>query len=293
MSSREPTEAVQGSPLRDLCVPSASAAASAHRLVATSEVRVPLAESLAAQASRRGWSVQAFYLGAWLLAQHAWRGADEWVIGAPAQAGVPDPAVAWLVRTFVVPSGTTVGEWLAQADRTLAQPPAHSAAMPDVESCWLQADDSAVDVQLAALAPAAPLTIALASSSPQRTRLMASVPPSLMEAEVEAARAQAMVDSVVWVAEALLAQLDQPLAQIQTLTPDQRQRLLTGWHPPMLPKAPALTVHAMFSQQAQRHGDAIALVCGGERLSYRELDRRSDRIAARLVRRSAWSARST
>ena len=46
---------------------------------------------------------------------------------------------------------------------------------------------------------------------------------------------------------------------------------------------PSRTIHALFEEAAQRTPDADAAVCGGERLSYRELDRRADALAARLV----------
>ncbi|HEY9068270.1 MAG TPA: amino acid adenylation domain-containing protein, partial [Burkholderiaceae bacterium] len=178
-----------------------------------------------------------------------------------------------------MPPDATVVDWLGQVDQTLAMPASRLLApLSGIESCWLPADESAVDPQLASLTPAAPLTITLAASSAGHPRLVASFPPSMMEAP----QAQAVVDSVTGVAEALLVQLDRPLAQVETILPDHARRLFTEWNPPLRPKDPALTVHAVFSEQARRHADAIALACRGERLRYRELDHRSDRMAARL-----------
>ncbi|MFD9129509.1 AMP-binding protein [Kitasatospora sp. NPDC059571] len=45
----------------------------------------------------------------------------------------------------------------------------------------------------------------------------------------------------------------------------------------------AQTVHGLFEQRAAIAPEATAVVCGGVRLSYRELDRRADRLARRLA----------
>ena len=44
----------------------------------------------------------------------------------------------------------------------------------------------------------------------------------------------------------------------------------------------ALAIHDLFVEQAAKHPDAIAIACGGERLTYRELDRRSNQLARYL-----------
>ena len=85
--SSEPDQAAHGSPLRDLFVPPISAAAAAHRLVATSDVKAQVAASLTAEAGRRGWPAETFYLAAWVLIQHQWRGARHVAIGFADKAG--------------------------------------------------------------------------------------------------------------------------------------------------------------------------------------------------------------
>jgi non-ribosomal peptide synthetase component F len=47
--------------------------------------------------------------------------------------------------------------------------------------------------------------------------------------------------------------------------------------------ATAVTIHAMVSDQARRRPDAVAIVSGDVRVTYRALDAWSDRIARRLV----------
>jgi amino acid adenylation domain-containing protein len=42
-------------------------------------------------------------------------------------------------------------------------------------------------------------------------------------------------------------------------------------------------IHELFEEQAARHPDATALICGADRLSYADLDARADRLAGRLA----------
>ncbi|WP_059006311.1 amino acid adenylation domain-containing protein [Streptomyces specialis] len=44
----------------------------------------------------------------------------------------------------------------------------------------------------------------------------------------------------------------------------------------------APTLHQRFAEQAARHGDRVAVTDGGRSLTYRQLDRRADTVAARL-----------
>src|SRR5262249_15379645 len=50
-----------------------------------------------------------------------------------------------------------------------------------------------------------------------------------------------------------------------------------------MPRDPARScVHEMFEHQVERAPEAIALVCGDDRLTYAELNRRANRLARRL-----------
>ena len=62
----------------------------------------------------------------------------------------------------------------------------------------------------------------------------------------------------------------------------ERRRLLDEWNRTRADYPADATVHALFEAQAARTPDAAAVVCRGERLTYRELNERADRLARRL-----------
>ncbi|HEU4456326.1 MAG TPA: amino acid adenylation domain-containing protein, partial [Longimicrobium sp.] len=76
---------------------------------------------------------------------------------------------------------------------------------------------------------------------------------------------------------------DQPLSRIPLGSGEERARVVHAWNDTARPYA-GRTLPDLFRAQAARTPDADAVVFGGGRLSYAELDRRSDALAARLVR---------
>ncbi|MFF4385012.1 amino acid adenylation domain-containing protein, partial [Kitasatospora sp. NPDC001547] len=73
-----------------------------------------------------------------------------------------------------------------------------------------------------------------------------------------------------------------PLSEVRVLTEAEHSRLLTEWNDTAT-EAPADTVVGMFAAQAARTPDAVAIVADGERVSYAELDVRSNRLAQYLL----------
>ncbi|MGV9700199.1 amino acid adenylation domain-containing protein [Streptomyces sp. NPDC003470] len=71
------------------------------------------------------------------------------------------------------------------------------------------------------------------------------------------------------------------LSEIEMLDAGERHRLLTEWNDTAAP-VPAATLHGLFEQRAAQDPDAVALVCGTETLTYRQLDERANRLAHRL-----------
>jgi amino acid adenylation domain-containing protein len=80
----------------------------------------------------------------------------------------------------------------------------------------------------------------------------------------------------------MVAAPESQVADLPLLTEEER-RQLAAWRESVRREHPAGEVlHGLFEAQAARTPEAIALVCGGETLTYADLERRSARLAQRL-----------
>jgi amino acid adenylation domain-containing protein/non-ribosomal peptide synthase protein (TIGR01720 family) len=75
----------------------------------------------------------------------------------------------------------------------------------------------------------------------------------------------------------------QLLADIELPDPTEREQLQSWAHGARATSSSPL-VHRSFETHAAAQPDAVALICGDEQLSYRELNERANRLAARLIR---------
>jgi natural product biosynthesis luciferase-like monooxygenase protein len=78
-----------------------------------------------------------------------------------------------------------------------------------------------------------------------------------------------------------LAQPERPIAQIDLMTADAQAAALRGWNDTNRPVADAC-IHELFEDQATRTPDAVALIYRGQKMTYRELDERTNRLARHL-----------
>lgn len=69
--------------------------------------------------------------------------------------------------------------------------------------------------------------------------------------------------------------------------PVERHQLLHEWNDTSRPRMPEASIHGMFEAQAAKTPDAVAVVFGTERMTYRELDRRASALASVLRRHGA------
>ena len=67
------------------------------------------------------------------------------------------------------------------------------------------------------------------------------------------------------------------------ILPDAEQSLLASFNPSRVDYPRQRSFIDLFEEQAERVPDAIAVRCGGEDMSYRELDNRANHVAGRLL----------
>ena len=103
----------------------------------------------------------------------------------------------------------------------------------------------------------------------------------------ERATIERMAGHFCMLSSALTAQPDAPVATRQMLTPQEQRHLLEDLNRTSHGFPLQSSYATLFTRQAQRHPDRVAAVCGNQRLSYRELDERSTRIARALQAQGA------
>jgi amino acid adenylation domain-containing protein len=72
-----------------------------------------------------------------------------------------------------------------------------------------------------------------------------------------------------------------PISRQPLLLPEE-QEMLKQWNDTAADHPRTQSIHGLFERQAQRTPDALALVWGSERITYRDLDQRANQVAHRL-----------
>jgi amino acid adenylation domain-containing protein len=88
--------------------------------------------------------------------------------------------------------------------------------------------------------------------------------------------------------ESIVAHPDQRLTDYSLMVPEEQQ-LLADWNATNVDYPRDLCLHELFEMQAERTPDAVALISGEERISYRELNERANRVAHHLLKLGADS----
>ncbi len=101
----------------------------------------------------------------------------------------------------------------------------------------------------------------------------------------EGATIERMLGHFRALADAMAADPDRPVADIDILPPAERARVLEEWNDTERSYPAGLRVHDLFAAQAARTPDAVAVSWRGEHTTYAELERRSARLANALRRR--------
>jgi amino acid adenylation domain-containing protein len=91
-----------------------------------------------------------------------------------------------------------------------------------------------------------------------------------------------LVDHLRTVLEAMLSAPDQAVSTLPLLPDHERQRILVEWNATAQEYPRDACVHELVRAQAQRTPDATAVIAGDAELTYRELERRSNKLARHL-----------
>ncbi|WP_186032300.1 non-ribosomal peptide synthetase, partial [Burkholderia gladioli] len=98
----------------------------------------------------------------------------------------------------------------------------------------------------------------------------------------DAATIARMAAHFVRLLDALAERPDARLADLVLLAPDEREQLVVTWNDTAAPYPRELTLDRLFEAQVERTPDAVAVVDETESVSYRELNRRANRLAHQL-----------
>ncbi|SCX63279.1 non-ribosomal peptide synthase domain TIGR01720/amino acid adenylation domain-containing protein, partial [Nitrosospira sp. Nsp1] len=82
--------------------------------------------------------------------------------------------------------------------------------------------------------------------------------------------------------EGVVAKAEGRLSELPLLSSTERQQLLVEWNATAATFPRDGCIHTLFESQAARTPDAVALEAGNERLTYAQLNRQADRLAAHL-----------
>jgi surfactin family lipopeptide synthetase A len=85
--------------------------------------------------------------------------------------------------------------------------------------------------------------------------------------------------------DSIAANPDQRISRLDLLTPLEEREIRVHWNDTAEAYPADQVLHRLFAQQAERTPDAAALVVGSDRLTYRELDSRTNQLAAYLRQR--------
>jgi amino acid adenylation domain-containing protein/non-ribosomal peptide synthase protein (TIGR01720 family) len=100
----------------------------------------------------------------------------------------------------------------------------------------------------------------------------------------DAATIERMAARLLVLLDGVLADPTRPLSELPLLTETER-RLLGEWNDTGLEFPADRCVHELLAEQAWHTPDAVAVVCGTERLTFAELDERANRLAHLLIAR--------
>ncbi|MFF2013913.1 amino acid adenylation domain-containing protein [Streptomyces sp. NPDC058195] len=248
------------------------------------DVPARTADALAALARDRGVELPAVMLTLFhtLLARHAGRG--DVPVAVPAD-GTRDTEPAAVVRGPVGDPAFT--EALAHVARGMADavargpvPPALTADAADgtMAAAWFAWRTGGGET--AAFPPDAHVTLEVVADGGGLSGVL-----GYRTDLFERATAERMAGHLATLARSAAHTPGNPLSALEMLTEPERHRILTEWNGTRSAFPDTATVHQLVGERAALQPDAVALEHGGQQLTYRELDERSEGLARHLAER--------
>ncbi|MEG8279903.1 non-ribosomal peptide synthetase [Streptomyces sp. AHA2] len=285
-----------------------------HRAESTAAVRVALSEAatkaLQDVARTAGLTMSTLVQGAWAMLLGRQAGRDEVVFGTTVSGRPPElPGadaitglfIATLPTRVTVPRDEPLLTWLARLQQEQSEDRRHDHVPLHRMTAYTELPERAalfdsivvfenypVDDGLAA-AHGLRLTgldgiettnypLSLVAYPGTELALRLGYDPDLFDA----ATVERTAEYLTVLLEGFAATPRQTPARLSLLTPARREQVLHTWNETAT-GAPAATTADLFTAQVERTPDAVALLAGAERLTYRDLDARATHLAGRLA----------
>jgi amino acid adenylation domain-containing protein len=100
----------------------------------------------------------------------------------------------------------------------------------------------------------------------------------------EATTVKRIAQNLEHLLEAAVSNPNEQVSRLPLLTDDERRQILFDWNDTQVENDPDLCIHEVFEYQVAAKPEAVAVVHNNERLSYRELNERANRLAHYLRR---------
>lgn len=268
-------------------------------------------EELRALARRERLTLNTILLGAWGLLLSRYSGRPDVVFGTVVSGRPADlPGVESMVGLFInsvpvrlsVDPRVTLLPWLRELQRSRLQARRYEHSPLRQVQGWSEVAPGTplfetmiayTNEALEATLPAgAGVSVAgLAGDIRLTMPLVATVTPG-SEIEVrlqydarrfDGAAIEAMLGYLRNLLEGMDADPQPRLAELRLLRPQQRRQLLEDWNATAT-NYPEARAHQLFEAQVKRNPDAVAVTFEERRLTYRELNRRANQVAHRLLR---------
>ncbi len=267
--------------------------------------------ALGAAARRRGLTQSTLVQGAWALLLGRYGGVSTVVFGVtmsgrPAALAGVDSMVGLFINTLPVrvelPPGEPVSAWLGRLQEQLVELRQHEHAPLALVQGYAETPpgqplfDSLVVFENYPVGEALPQALHDLHIGDVRAVEQTSYPLTVVAApgreltlklghdaaRVDDAAAAQILGHLRALLEAMAADLDQPLAALPMLGEPELRRMLVEWNATSEGLPQEDCIQTLFEAQASRSPDATAVVSGDVRLTYRELDHGSNRLARHL-----------